>query len=203
MPQTNLRVFLLLLIAVLLGGGGTTIASLALPIDAQLIQVTGAWRRTHPDAAHLLVWLTQLGGAPVTIGLAAIACLLTAGRAKADAVLLAATVLGGRLMIEIIKWLVDRPRPAYDIYPVNVFSQSFPSAHAGNSMITYLAIALVALPRRWRGVGTVGAVLLSLAIGTTRPVLGVHWPSDVLAGWGFGIAWVLLCLALGRRFRTS
>ena len=49
----------------------------------------------------------------------------------------------------------------------------------------------------------IAALLLSLAIGVTRPVLGVHWPTDVVGGWAFGLAWVWVCLEVAKRFRAS
>ena len=172
--------------------------------DMVLAQEFSDWRKTHPDAVLWLVRLTDFGGSPFLLTLTAIVALLVAWRRKwTDAVLLAGIVLGGRTLIELIKLGFGRARPDFDAHPVFVFSQSFPSGHAGNSMITYLAIALVALPERWRGRGAAAAVLFSLAIGATRPLLGVHWPTDVLAGWLFGLAWVWLCLELAGRFRTS
>ena len=74
---------------------------------------------------------------------------------------------------------------------------------AGNSMLTFLAIALIAVPDRWRGRAVSLAIVASLAIGATRPYLGVHWPSDVIGGWAFGIAWVVALVALSRRWRGA
>jgi undecaprenyl-diphosphatase len=67
-------------------------------------------------------------------------------------------------------------------------------------MIFDLTIALVlTVGTRWQRPAVVGAVLLSLAIGTSRVMLGVHWPSDVIGGWTFGMLWVLLTLRLAGR----
>lgn len=171
--------------------------------DSGMIRDLAGWRAANPDPTRLVILLTHLGGAPFLLSVLAIAALLTMRRSRRDAVLLLAIVLSGRLMVELIKWLVNRARPAFDEHPVTVFSQSFPSGHAGNSMVTYLAIAVVALPRAWRGPGVAGALLLSIAIGITRPILGVHWPTDVVGGWAFGLAWVWLCLEIAKRFRAS
>jgi undecaprenyl-diphosphatase len=67
-------------------------------------------------------------------------------------------------------------------------------------MIVYLTLALVLTTERWRRIAAAGAVALSLLIGLSRPMLGVHWPSDVIAGWSFGALWVLLILPLAQRF---
>ena len=180
----------------LFGGGG-------LAFDQASVADLANRRAAHPDGTAALILVTQLGGAPVLLTLAALAAVVTAMRRRAAGIALVLTVLGGRLLVEVMKLAVDRPRPAFDEHPVTVFSQSFPSGHAGNSMITYGAIALFALPARWRTAGLIAAVTLSLAIGMTRPALGVHWPSDVLGGWCLGILWLLVCRSLWTRFTRS
>ncbi len=68
-------------------------------------------------------------------------------------------------------------------------------------MIFYLTLALVLTAgTRWHRLAVAGALLLSLLIGTSRVMLGVHWPSDVIGGWSFGLLWVLLTLKLAGRF---
>lgn len=164
------------------------------PLDLATIRFFADWRAAHPSATQGVILLTHLGGAPMLLSLAiAGASWLWWRGLRGRAAALMLTVLGGRLGVELVKLAVDRPRPALDLHPVAVFSQSFPSAHAGNSMITYLAIALFVAPERWRRAAVGGALLLALAIGATRAVLGVHWPSDVIAGWIFGAALVSLC----------
>jgi undecaprenyl-diphosphatase len=169
------------------------------PADADLVAQLGLWRIGNPDGARLMIWLTQLGGSfvlvPLTLG---IALFLAVQRQHQRAILLLGSTFSGRLMIELIKWTVDRPRPDFDPAPVFVSSQSFPSGHAGNSTITYLAIALFAVPERWRSLGLTAAAVLALAVGATRPILGVHWPSDVVGGWAFGVLWVLLFCRFSR-----
>jgi undecaprenyl-diphosphatase len=82
-----------------------------------------------------------------------------------------------------------------------VKTSSFPSGHATSSMIFYLTVALALTGgTRWHRTAVAGAVLLSLLIGTSRVMLGVHWPSDVIGGWAFGLLWVLLTLKLAGRF---
>ena len=67
-------------------------------------------------------------------------------------------------------------------------------------MIFYLALALaLTAPSRQRFAAASGAIMLSLLIGTSRVMLGVHWPSDVIGGWAFGILWVLLTLRPAER----
>ena len=81
----------------------------------------------------------------------------------------------------------------------DVKTWSFPSGHATSSMIFYLTLALAIAPRGWRRAAATGAILLSLLIGLSRVMLGVHWPSDVVGGWCFGLLWVLLTLRPAER----
>ena len=194
-----LLVFLLLMIILAAG----TVGGPGLPFDLDTVAQGGLWRIGHPELAGAVIWLTHLGGGFVLVPLALlVAAWLWWRGERRDALLLAATSLSGRAMVELMKLLVDRPRPSLEPFPVYVSSQSFPSGHAGNSMVTYLALALFALPERWRRSGLIAAGLLALAIGATRPVLGVHWPTDVIGGCAFGLLWVLLWSLVNRRERA-
>ena len=191
---------LLTSLAVLAGITGGPNAS----FDVHTITSYSAWRIAHPEFTGALIWFTQLGGSLVLIPLALIvAGLLWWRGARRSALLLLGATWSGRAAIELIKWLVDRPRPAFDPYPVFVSSQSFPSGHAGNSTLTYLAIAVFAVPERWRPAALAVAAALAASIGWSRPMLGVHWPSDVVGGWCFGLLWVGLWWWFSRRGETA
>lgn len=111
------------------------------------------------------------------------------------ALMLLLVILIGRGLSEVQKYWIARARPSLEPHLVVVKTWSFPSGHAASSMIFYLTIALALTPPgRWRRIAALGAVLLSLLIGTSRVMLGVHWPSDVIGGWSFGMLWVLLTL---------
>ena len=71
---------------------------------------------------------------------------------------------------------------------------AFPSAHAANSMVAWLGLALIAAPPKARPAAVAAALALALTVGLTRLVLAVHWPSDVIGGWSFGAAWTLVVL---------
>lgn len=103
-------------------------------------------------------------------------------------------ILTGRGLSEIQKYWIARPRPQVEPHLVMVKTASFPSGHATSSMIFYLTLALALVPPQWRRTVVAAAILLSLLIGASRVMLGVHWPSDVVAGWCFGLLWVLLTL---------
>jgi len=109
-------------------------------------------------------------------------------------------VLIGRGLSEVQKYMIARVRPDLEPHLVVVQTSSFPSGHATSSMIFYLTLAL-ALTRnsRWHRPAALGAILLSLLIGLSRVMLGVHWPSDVIGGWAFGLLWVLVTLRLAER----
>ncbi len=100
---------------------------------------------------------------------------------------------------------IGRIRPAENQHLVEVQTLSFPSGHLANSMVVYVLLAVFLIrdeaKRRW-AVGA--AILLSLLIGTSRVLLGVHWPSDVAGGWAFGLLWVLAVVHWARpRFDTG
>ena len=106
-------------------------------------------------------------------------------------------VAGGALVAYGLKFLYDRARP--DLLPTDMVpgDPSFPSGHAALSAVAYLTLSLLlarTVPRREQKVYVVGlGVLLTLAVGISRVYLGVHWPSDVLAGWTVGGVWALVC----------
>ena len=186
---------LVFILAGLLGGPASS-------ADTAMIHWLAAERSQHPQLSDFSIGLTQLGGAPGMIAIVAVplAALLVARKWR-SALSLASIVLGGRIAVELLKLAVDRPRPHFGPYPVAIASLSFPSGHAANSMMTFLALALVAAPDGNRPKAIVAAVLASLVIGSTRPFLGVHWPSDVIGGWAFAIAWVIAGIELCRRWR--
>ena len=180
---------LLLLVAVTCGllGGAANI------IDDMLIRDGIAARAASPLATSIGLTLNIVGGVAATIGLMVIAALVLWRRHRSgDAIRLAAFVLGGRLVVEAIKQLVHRARPALDPHPVTTHSLSFPSAHAANSMIVFCALAMIFASRSTRRLWILAAITASLIIGASRSLLGVHWPSDVVAGWAIGGAWLLL-----------
>jgi undecaprenyl-diphosphatase len=106
-------------------------------------------------------------------------------------------VFVGRGLADAQKYWIARARPDIEPHLVLVKTSSFPSGHATSSMIFYLTVALaLTAGRRWHRLAASGAVLLAVLVGTSRVMLGVHWPSDVIGGWAFGMLWVLLNLRL-------
>jgi len=109
-------------------------------------------------------------------------------------------ILVGRGLSEVQKYWIARARPDLEPHLVVVKTSSFPSGHATSSMIFYLTIAIaLTAGTRWQRRAAAAAVLLSLCVGVSRVMLGVHWPSDVVGGWAFGMLWVLLTLRPAER----
>lgn len=164
----------------------------------------------RPDVPIGPVWLgrlmrdvTTLGGGSVLTLVTAIVAgyLFTTKRARMAMFLLACTI-GGSLVGTLLKQLFVRARPAIVPHLVEVNSMSFPSGHALNSAVIYLTVG--ALLARAAGDRLVRiyivsvALFLTIAIGISRIYLGVHYPSDVLAGWCAGAAWAAGCASLAR-----
>jgi undecaprenyl-diphosphatase len=152
----------------------------------------------NPDVARAMSVLTWLGGWQVLTFVTIPAAIFLIYRRRRRAALLLVMVFFGRLLVELQKWLINRPRPGdTGDYLTAYESMSYPSGHAANSLITYLAIALLLpLGRGWRGTAILIALLLSFAIGVSRAMVGAHWPTDVVGGWAFGMLWILVCVRL-------
>ena len=169
------------------------------PLDRTLYEALYAGHR--PALAAIARILTALGDPTVlvTAGFVVAGWLWWRGRAQ-PALALLLVVLVGRGLAEAQKYWIARVRPDLEPHLVVVKTSSFPSGHATSSMIFYLTAALaLTAGTRWTRPAAAGAILLALMIGTSRVMLGVHWPSDVIGGWAFGLLWVLLTLRLAER----
>ena len=142
--------------------------------------------------------LTVFGGVTglTLVTLLTVLFFLVARNLRTAAYVLFAVVLGA-LLADQLKLLFLRPRPSIVPHLVDVTNASFPSGHAMNSAIVYLTLAaLVARTQPVRALRIyvqAAAVLIVFVVGCSRVYLGVHWPSDVLAGWCAGGVWALLC----------
>jgi undecaprenyl-diphosphatase len=147
--------------------------------------------------------VTALGGTTVLaiITLSAAGFLVLAG--KRSAALFVLVAIGGAMALSSgMKAGFERPRPDLVPHGMAVYTASFPSGHATGAAATYLTLgALLARfqpQRRVKIYLLTLAVLLTVAIGLSRVYLGVHWPSDVLAGWTLGAGWALFCWLVAR-----
>ncbi len=148
-----------------------------------------------------MIWFTALGGFLVMGPVALVAAALLVWRGERPRALwLATTIAIGRLIVEGMKLLVERPRPPQADRLEFVTSWSFPSSHSAGTMMTTAALVLLA-GGRWPA--WLAMILATGAIGWSRVALGVHWPSDVLAGWGFGLAWTGAAWRYGGPMRSG
>lgn len=150
--------------------------------------------------------VTALGGyAFLTLLLTAVVGFLFLGRHRSAGWLVLAATLGGWFLSTAFKGAFARPRPDFVPHLSYATSSSFPSGHAMMATVVYLTLgALLArlVKARWAkwyfvGVGTV----LTLLVGASRVYLGVHYPTDVLAGWSAGLAWALTCWLVARHLQ--
>jgi undecaprenyl-diphosphatase len=150
--------------------------------------------------------ITGLGGGGVlTILTLAAAGFLALQRKRWLAAYLLGAVASGVVMSTVLKFGFDRPRPDLVPHGQIVYTSSFPSGHSMLSAVVFLTLgALLASGQtnlRLRAYLIALAAFLSAIVGVSRVYLGVHWPTDVLAGWTAGAAWALLCWALAARLR--
>jgi len=169
----------------------------------------------HPDLPRGPAWLpsavrdvTALGSTTVLsfVVLATALFLWLRGRTHTALLVLVSTLLGGAA-VTLIKALVGRARPDLIDRLMQETSNSFPSGHAATSAIVYLTLATLLFPvvreAQMRAFLIGVALVLVAAIGVSRVYLGVHWPSDVIAGWAFGSVWALLWWRIELRLMRS
>lgn len=147
--------------------------------------------------------LTALGGYTVlTLLLAAVLGFLVAGRHYPAALLVLAATAGGAAMSLVLKEFFARPRPHLVPHLSYSLTSSFPSGHAMLAAVTYLTLGslLARLVRSGWAKLYFAAVAAALAglVGASRVYLGVHYPTDVLAGWAAGLAWAVSCWLVAR-----
>ncbi len=141
--------------------------------------------------------LTALGGFTILTGLTlasiGIALLLKKPRIAA---IIAVAITSGMVITSLLKRGFDRPRPELVPHGVLVTNASFPSGHAMMAAVVYLTLGMLLARTQAQLAMRVYLIALSVAatilVGISRVYLGVHWPTDVLAGWTLGAAWALL-----------
>lgn len=179
------------------------------------LRLLDALRR--PGQPHVAVgpaWLsecmrdfTALGGLTLLTLLTVLSVgVLLAERRRIEALVLAICVPLAQLSSGLFKDFYERTRPSFAVYGDLPSSMSFPSGHSTTATAAYFILAVVVSGLDRRRVAKVAsfsiAVFLSLTIGVSRVYLGVHWPSDVIAGWCLGATWALtaaIVLRLARR----
>ena len=170
----------------------------------------------QPQPGHPVgpAWLSQAARDITALGSVSILMMITLAvggflvlrRKLMEAGLLTLAAIGGLALSEAMKTVFGRARPPEIYRIVDAYNPSFPSGHALLSAVVYLTLgAMLARAtdlRRERGYIMTAAILVALLVGATRVYLGVHWASDVLAGWCLGAAWATACWLLDRHLRT-
>jgi undecaprenyl-diphosphatase len=147
--------------------------------------------------------ITALGGTGILMLLTlGVVGYLVLSRRYTMALLVLVAIGGGSLLSTLLKQGFDRPRPDLVPHITDVRSASFPSGHSMLAAVTYLTLgallARIQPKRRLKAYLLLFAALLAFAVGVSRVYLGVHWPTDVLAGWAAGAVWALLCWLVAR-----
>jgi undecaprenyl-diphosphatase len=158
------------------------------------------WARHADGVVSAARAVTHLGGNPalslVAVGAAA---LLWSRRRPSAALFVLLAAVGESVLVRLAKELVGRERPSLPDPVATATGGSFPSGHAMGATAVWgaalIAVVWLVAPR-WRRPLVVGVVVLVAAVGLTRVVLGVHYPSDVLAGHVLGAAWLAALMAV-------
>lgn len=147
--------------------------------------------------ADMMADLTALGGIAVLtlLVVGVVFYLLSVGK-RGTALLVGGAVGSGAILSALLKLGFDRPWPDLIAHLSHAYSSSFPSGHAMLSAVTYLTLGVLLARaherRRTKIIVMAYGVTLTVLIGLSRIYLGVHWPTDVMAGWALGAAWAAL-----------
>ena len=166
---------------------------------ALLLGLYGGHRPALAEAARILTWMGSGWVVSVLTTVAAIVLILR--RERWPGLVLLVGPLVGKALTQFQKYEFNRLRPDANPHLVEIHDLSFPSGHSANAMMTYVGLALFLFaeePSR-RRIALLAAGVLTFLVGLSRIVLGVHWPSDVVGGWSYGLVWVLMLYAISRR----
>jgi undecaprenyl-diphosphatase len=153
-----------------------------------------------------MIWVSRLGGGLGLVPLCALVTVLLLQQRRPRAALFLVLAYGGAEAIDqLAKFVFHTARPHFWRSPAPASGYSFPSGHAMGSMALFSALVLLAWPTRWRWPVLILGLCAVLLIALSRLYLGVHYPSDVLAGWLAALAWVvgLFFLLTARRWQKT
>ena len=165
----------------------------------------GGWQQS---LRGFMLDMTALGDPAMLafVVLLAAGFLVAARRSRLAALLVVSTALGA-MTGTLLKLVFGRARPDVVTHLVEIHSMSFPSGHAMHSAVVYLTLAAMIVRAehgaRVRGYVLGAGVLLTLLVGMSRLYLGVHWPTDVLAGWLLGAGWAFGASLVARRLQRE
>lgn len=171
--------------------------------DLQMLQRAQWLRAAHPGLAEVMRDLSGLGSTVVLtlFTLATVGYLVLVSK-KTTALLVALSALSGTVLVSVFKALFGRLRPDAAYAALEASGLSFPSGHASMSAIVFLTLGTVIASSRGRlterAYLLLTAILMTLLVGLSRILLGVHYATDVFGGWAFGSAWAMVWLVLAR-----
>ncbi|MEH2289857.1 phosphatase PAP2 family protein [Nostoc sp.] len=153
----------------------------------------------NPNLDNLMVFITNLGNPSTVVVVAGISILLLWWRRyQEEAKAFVFACLGGLILNTGLKLFFSKPRPELWHRLISEKSFSFPSGHALGSMVLYgfIAYELAIHYPTFSKVIYSWTVILIAAIGISRLYLGVHWPTDIIAGYGVGFLWLMICITM-------
>lgn len=160
------------------------------------------WVSAHhsPVLDAVMLEITALGTGIVVLMVITVAALfLVLTQHRYSAILLLASTFGGLVLNTVLKLGFNRPRPSLLVPAIHTLTSSFPSGHAMSAAIVYSTVAYLAARlnrHQWaRWLVMTAAMMLIALISFSRIYLGVHYPSDVIAGVAIGLAWAAFCMA--------
>jgi undecaprenyl-diphosphatase len=181
--------------------GSEVVEGETLSFDMRLLRNAQTLRAHYPWVAEVMRDLSGAGSMIVLTFLTVTAVgYLVLVRARATALLLATSVLSGSILVSLLKEAFGRPRPEAAFAQLVAQGLSYPSGHTSMSALVFLTLGTLIAGTRSRLAERIYilavAVLLTLLVGVSRVVLGVHWATDVLGGWAIGTAWAIAWLLL-------
>lgn len=203
--QTKLALFLLTLPLIFVGLAVLAANDVTQALDRSIFNFLQQARNGVFSAGWLIELardVTALGSITVLsiIALAVTGYFLIQKR-RAKAAFIVASVGGVFALSTLLKYSFNRARPGTELHLAEVFTSSFPSAHAMHSAAVYLLLGAILatekVSRPCKNYILSTAILLTVGIGISRLFLGVHWPTDIVAGWTAGATWALLCCMVG------
>ncbi|MGB3766291.1 MAG: phosphatase PAP2 family protein [Phormidesmis sp.] len=160
----------------------------------------------NPALDKLMVFITRIGDPHTVVPLTGIVFIfLLIKRQRLAATFFAIDAAGGVALSYFLKLAFSKPRPQLWNSAVNEVTYSYPSGHALGSMVIYgfLSYIFATLYPRYSAAIYAFAVLMIISIGFSRLYLGVHWPTDILGGYGIGFLWIMVCISLLRLRRQG
>ncbi|KKQ30089.1 MAG: Phosphoesterase PA-phosphatase related protein [Candidatus Shapirobacteria bacterium GW2011_GWE1_38_10] len=167
---------------------------MVLVLDQQIANLFYSWR--SPILTGIMIFITNLGSTLIIVVLGLVIFWLISRRdLKKEAWRFLMTLSGGAIMNNLLKEIIKRPRPLLISPLVNETTYSFPSGHTMNATVLYLLIVFYIFKflkgNRFKWVYASSLMCLVVLIGMSRIYLGVHSPSDVVAGFLAGVLWLI------------